>query len=165
MTHHAGGLDHADTDSDAAALARAGRILALDVGDRRIGLAVSIPPGELILPAGYLQRRNRRADVSAILDAAAQRNAVAIVVGMPYDAQGRSGEQARKTTALVRALERASADINANIQILTVDESFTSQTAETALRDAAPTEPPSRGDIDAAAAVAILRRFIEAETG
>ena len=161
MTHHAGGLDHADTDSDAAALARAGRILALDVGDRRIGLAVSIPPGELILPAGYLQRRNRRADVSAILDAAAQRNAVAIVVGMPYDAQGRSGEQARKTAALVRALERATADI----PILTVDESFTSQTAETALRDAAPTEPPSRGDIDTAAAVAILRRFIEAETG
>ena len=151
----------APDDTDATAIARAGRILALDVGDRRIGLAVSIPPGELILPAGYLQRRNRRADVSSILDAAKQRDAVAIVVGMPYDthgyaARGRSGgEQARKTAALVRALERA-----ADIPILTVDESFTSQTAETALRDAAPTEPPRRGDIDAAAAVAILRRFI-----
>lgn len=137
-----------------AYLLKAGRLLGLDVGDRRIGLAVSIPPGELILPAGYIQRRNRRADVAAILDAAAQRDAVAIVVGMPYDTQGRTGEQARKTAGLVRALERC-----ANIPVLTVDESFTSQAAETVLRDAEPGRPPSRGDIDAAAAVEILRRF------
>ena len=142
---------------DTADLHQAGRLLGLDVGDRRIGLAVSIPPGELILPAGYIQRRNRRADVAAILDAAAQRDAVAIIVGIPYDAHGRIGEQARKIQSLVRALERA-----ANIPIFTVDESFTSQTAETALRDADPDTPPSRGDIDAAAAVAILRRFIGA---
>jgi len=133
----------------------AGRLLGLDVGDRRIGLAVSIPPGELILPAGHIQRRNRRADVTAILDAAAQRDAVAVIVGIPYDAQGRTGEQASKIQSFVRALDRA-----ANIPIFTVDESFTSQTAETALRDADPDTPPSQGDIDAAAAVAILRRFI-----
>ena len=133
----------------------AGRLLGLDVGDRRIGLAVSIPPGELILPAGYIQRRNRRADVAAILDAAAQRDAVAIIVGIPYHARGRIGEQARKTASLVRALERV-----ASVPILTVDESFTSHAAETGLRSASPTEPPSRGDIDAAAAVGILRRFL-----
>ena len=107
--------------ADPTTLARAGRLLGLDVGDRRIGLAVSIPPGELILPAGYLQRRNRRADVTAILDEAGRREAVAIVVGMPYDAQGRSGEQARKTGAFVRALKRAAA-----VPVLTVDEGFTS---------------------------------------
>ena len=140
---------------DTSAFPQAGRLLGLDVGDRRIGLAVSIPPGELILPAGHIRRRNRRADVAAVLDAAAQRDAVAIIVGIPYDAQGRSGEQARKIQSLVRALERA-----ADIPILTVDESFTSQAAETALREAAPTEAPSAGDIDAAAAVMILRRFI-----
>lgn len=137
------------------ALPRAGRLLALDVGDRRIGLAVSIPPGELILPAGYIRRRNRRADVAAILDAAGQRDAVAIIVGIPYDAHGRAGEQARKIQSFVRALQRA-----ANIPILTVDESYTSHAAETELRQAAPDEPPSPGNIDVAAAVAILRRFI-----
>ena len=142
-------------DADPPSLANAGRLLSLDVGDRRIGLAVSIPPGELILPAGYIQRRNRRADVAAILDAAAQREAVAIIVGIPYDAQGGTGEQARKIQSLVRSLERA-----ASIPILTVDESFTSQAAETALRNADPDTPPSPGDIDAAAAVTILSRFI-----
>ena len=140
---------------DPSKLLQAGRLLSLDVGDRRIGLAVSMPPGSLILPAGYIQRRNRRADVAAILDAASSRDAVAIIVGIPYDAQGRAGEQARKIQSLVHALERA-----ADIPVLTVDESFTSQAAESDLRQADPTAPPSRGDIDAAAAVAILRRFV-----
>ena len=138
-----------------SSLPHAGRLLGLDVGDRRIGLAVSIPPGSLILPAGYIQRRNRRADIAAVLDAAGSRDAVAIIVGMPYDAQGRAGEQARKIQSLVRALERA-----AEIPVLTVDESYTSVAAESELRQAEPNQPPSPGDIDSAAAAAILRRFI-----
>ena len=142
-------------NADPSALPHSGRLLALDVGDRRIGLAVSIPPGSLILPAGHIQRRNRRADIAAILDAATSRDAVAIIVGMPYDAQGRPGEQARKIQSLARSLERAT-----DIPILTVDESYTSHAAETELRQADPTSPPSRGDIDSVAAVAILRRFV-----
>lgn len=148
------------TSSESSTLHHIGRLLALDVGDRRIGLAVSIPPGSLILPAGYIQRRNRRADIAAILAEANSRDAVAIIVGIPYDAQGRPGEQARKIQSLVRALERA-----ANIPVLTVDESYTSQAAESALRQAQPNTPPSPGAIDSASAVAILRRFIEGETG
>ena len=141
---------------DPAALARAGRLLGLDVGDRRIGLAVSIPPGELILPAGHVQRRNRRADIAAILEQARQRDTVAIIVGMPYDAHGRSGEQARKTDALVRALQRAT-----DIPVLTVDESFSSRAAVNDLMQSG--QRPSRdpGAVDAAAAAAILRRFLD----
>ncbi len=143
------------TSSESSHLPHAGRLLALDVGDRRIGLAVSIPPGSLILPAGYIQRRNRRADIAAILDAANSRDAVAIIVGIPYDARGRPGEQARKIQSLVRSLEHA-----ADIPVLTVDESYTSRAAESELRQAGPGTPPSRGDVDSAAAVAILRGFM-----
>ena len=145
------------TSSESSSLAGAGRLLGLDVGDRRIGLAVSIPPGELILPARHLQRRNRRADVAAILHEATSRDAVAIIVGIPYDARGRSGEQARKIAALVRALERA-----ADIPVITVDESYTSHAAETELRQAGHSIAGRPGDVDAAAAVVILRRFIRA---
>ena len=141
--------------SNPSELARAGRLLGLDVGDRRIGLAVSIPPGELILPAGHLRRRNRRSDVAAIMEEVRQRDAVAIIVGIPYDAQGRSGEQARKTASLARALERI-----ADIPILTVDEGFTSHAGAAELRDAGHEPSRERGSIDAAAAVAILRRFL-----
>ena len=141
--------------ADLATLARAGRLLGLDVGDQRIGLAVSIPPGELILPAGHLQRRNRRADVAAILEAAGRRDAVAIVVGMPYDSHGRSGEQARKTASFVRALERAAA-----VPVLTIDEGFTSHAGAAELRESGRQPGRERGSVDAAAAVAILRRFL-----
>ena len=138
-------------------LARAGRLLALDIGDRRIGLAVSIPPGELILPAGHLERRNRRSDIAAILEQASQREAVAIVAGIPYDADGRSGEQARKTAALVRALQRAT-----DIPVLTVDESFSSNAAANDLLQSGQSPSRNPGAIDAAAAVTILRRFLTA---
>ena len=141
--------------ADPLDLARAGRLLGLDVGDRRIGLAVSIPPGKLILPAGYLQRRNRRADIAAVLEHAGQRDAVAIVVGMPYDAHGHSGEQARKTASLVRALQRAT-----DIPVLTVDESFSSNAAANDLLQSGQSPSRDRSSIDAAAAVAILRRFL-----
>ena len=141
--------------ADPSSLARAGRLLGLDVGDRRIGLAVSIPPGELILPAGYLQRRNRRADIAAILEEAGRRDAVAIVAGMPYDSHGRSGDQARKTASLVRALER-----DAHILVLTVDEGFTSHAGAAELRESGREPSRERGSVDAAAAVAILRRFL-----
>ena len=143
-------------DHDPKDLAAAGRLLALDVGDRRIGLAVSIPPGELILPAGYLQRRNRRADIAAILEQSGQRDAVAIVVGMPYDAQGRPGVQARKTANLVRALQRAT-----DIPVLTVDESFSSNAGANDLRQSGQSPNRDHGVLDAAAAVTILRRFLE----
>ena len=136
-------------------LARAGRLLALDVGDRRIGLAVSIPPGELILPAGYLERRNRRSDIAAILEQACQRDAVAIVAGMPYDAHGQSGEQARKIATLVRALQRAT-----DIPVLTVDESFSSNAAANDLLQSGQSSSRDPGAVDAAAAVTILRRFL-----
>ena len=140
---------------DPADLARAGRLLGLDVGDRRIGLAVSIPPGQLILPAGYLQRRSRRSDIAAILEQAAQRDAVAIVAGMPYDAHGQSGEQARKTATLVRALQRAT-----DIPVLTVDESFSSNAAANDLLQSGRSPSREPGAVDAAAAVTILRRFL-----
>jgi putative Holliday junction resolvase len=137
-------------------LARAGRILGLDIGDRRIGLAVSIPPGDLILPAGYLERRNRRSDIAAILEQARQRDAVAIVAGMPYDAHGQSGDQARKTATLVRALQRTT-----NIPVLTVDESFSSNAAVNDLLQSGQSPSRDPGAVDAAAAAAILRRFLD----
>ena len=144
-----------ETPVDPAQLAQAGRILGLDVGDRRIGLAVAIPPGTLILPAGHLIRRNLPSDVAAILDQAGRRHAVAIVIGIPYNARGQPGPQARKTASLARALQRAT-----SIPILPVDESYTTRAAASGLRQAGRQPDRERGAVDAAAAAAILRRFL-----
>ena len=130
--------------------------MGLDVGDRRIGLAVSIPPGALILPAGHLERTTLRVDAARILEAAVQREAVAIIVGMPYNTRGQAGEQARKTTSLIRALERLT-----EISIITVDERYTSAAAAADLIDSGRSPSRERGAVDAGAAAAILRRFLE----
>ena len=148
-----------------------GLLLGLDVGDRRIGLAVCVPPGNLVVPAGWLERRNARADVAAIRHEAERRNGAAIVAGMPLDAQGRPGAQARKTERLLQAVARA-----VSIPVFVVDESFTSQTATAELATAGAGRSSGRrarsgrraqrdrnGDVDAAAAAAILRRFLETE--
>ena len=89
------------------------------------------------------------------MDEAGRRDAVAIVVGMPYNAQGHSGEQARKTGSFVRALERVTA-----VPVLTVDEGFTSHAGAAELRESGREPSRERGSVDAAAAVAILRRFL-----
>ena len=152
------------------AAAGGGPLLGLDVGDRRIGLAVRVPPGALVTPAGWLTRRNTRADVAAIRQEAEQRSAAAIVAGMPLDAQGRPGAQGRKTERLLRAVARA-----VSVPVFVVDESFTSQTAAAELAAVgrgfgrvrsgrrAARAGWERGEVDAAAAAAILRRFLETE--
>ena len=75
---------------------------------------------------------------------------------MPYDADGGSGEQARKTDALVRALQRAT-----DIPVLTVDESYSSNAAANDLLQSGQSPSRDPGAIDAAAAVTILRRFLD----
>ena len=95
--------------------------------------------------------------MSAILEAAAGREAVAIVAGLPTDARGRLGEQGRKIRSLLRAVEFA-----ADIPVFTVDEAFTSATAAAELADAGRNPSRERGAVDAGAAAAILRRFRDA---
>lgn len=92
--------------------------------------------------------------MSAILEAAARREAVAIVGGLPTDAQGRLGEQGRKIRSLLRAVKFA-----ADIPVFTVDEAFTSAIAAAELVDAGRSPGRERGAVDAVAAAAILRRF------
>ena len=164
------GMERSAGECRDLAAAGGGLLLGLDVGDRRIGLAVRAPPGDLVVPAGWLTRRNTRADVAAIRQEAERRGAAAIVAGMPLDAQGRPGAQGRKTERLLRAVARA-----VSVPVFVVDESFTSQTAAAELAEVgrgsgrvrsgrrAARGGWERGDVDAAAAVAILRRFLETE--
>ena len=76
------------------------RYLALDLGNRRIGLAAGGDAGVPVVPAGYLERRTLRHDLDGVLAAAQERNAGAIVVGMPYSLSGETGPQARLAQAL-----------------------------------------------------------------
>ena len=130
------------------------RFLALDVGERRIGLASGVDDVGTALPAGVIHRTRLTADIRAVLDAASQRHSEAIVVGVPVRPGGEESPQTRYVRGFIRALRRESP-----LPVHEVDEAFTSQEAEGLLREAGLQPSRDRGAIDETAAVLILRRF------
>ena len=132
------------------------RFLALDVGERRIGLASGVDEFGTALPAGVINRTRLAADIRAVLDAASQRGSDAIVVGIPLRPGGEESSQTRYVRGFIRALRRETP-----LPVHEVDEAFTSQEAEGLLRDAGLQPSRDRAAIDETAAVLILRRFLD----
>ena len=81
-----------------------GRILALDVGDVRIGVALSDPLGIIAQPHDVIQCTSPEADIEAVRAAVEQNEAVCIVVGLPLDQNGEPGPQAEKVFAFIERL-------------------------------------------------------------
>ena len=131
------------------------KLLALDLGNRRIGLAVGGLPGVPAVPAGYLERATLRRDLGRVLELAGQRGVEGFVVGMPYSLSGEVGPQARQAQGFIRALRQRT-----DLPVYSVDERFTSLEAERLLRESGREPSRRRGEVDAAAAVLILERFI-----
>ncbi len=132
------------------------RLLALDVGERRIGLASGVAELGTALPAGVLRRTRLTVDVQGVLEAARQRESDAIVVGVPYRPEGEISPQTKRVLGFIRALRKKT-----SLPVHGVDEAFTSMEAEGLLRDAGLQPSRSRGAVDEAAAVLILRRFLD----
>ena len=95
-------------------------------------------------------------DMERVLEVAKDRGAESVVVGIPYNQEGKLGPQAKKVQGFVRALRKRS-----GMPVYTVDERFTSVEAEGLLREAARQPSRDKGSVDEAAAVLILRRFLE----
>ena len=131
------------------------KYLALDLGNRRIGLAVGGEPGVPVVPVGYLVRKTLREDIGKVLQAAEAREVDGIVAGMPYSLSGEVGEQARLAQGFLGALKKQT-----GLPVHTVDERFTSVGAEEMLRESGLRPSRARGEVDAAAAVLILERFL-----
>ena len=130
------------------------RFLAIDFGERRIGLAVSAP-GDLSLPLRTLQRRSDREAVADILAAAAQEGIGHFVVGEPIGIDGTRGRSARRAQGFAALLERAS-----GLPVSLHPETLTTVTARERLRAAGldPRRAPER--LDAVAAQVLLEDFL-----
>jgi len=138
----------------------AGRVLAVDWGRRRIGLALSDPTRLIAQPLVTLTHRaNHRAPVADIV-ALVQRHAVAlVVVGLPLDPDGAEGEAAREARALGEAIAR-----RARVPVTYRDERHTTASALRSARAAGVADRDSRERIDQMAAVAILQGYLDAPT-
>ena len=82
------------------------RSLGLDVGDKRIGVALSDPEGILASPLTIVSRSDERVDIEAIVDIVDQNQVGRIIVGLPRSMEGSIGEQAEKVKDFVNELRK-----------------------------------------------------------
>ena len=149
------------------------RILALDVGDRRIGLAITDPLGLTAQPLFTLHRTTLRSDLKAIARFIRQHSVTAVVVGNPLHADGTPGAQAAKAQAFARALEAEHPTLTHHL----LDERLTTRDAHELLdlagRSAGPASRGSRKEmrvsrteiIDQVAATLLLESFLSQHSG
>jgi putative Holliday junction resolvase len=137
------------------------KLIALDLGERRIGLAVS-GPGGLALPAGHITRSKLSEDIQQVIAAANDRQAYGIVVGIPYTLQGETGPAAKLARGFIRALRRAIGEETA-LPVYEMDERFTSVEAEGLLRESGVQPSRERATVDETSAVLILQRFVASQ--
>ena len=101
------------------------KVVALDFGRARTGVAVSDPTGTLARPLGVVEQAATEAGLARVAALVREERAEEVVVGMPLTLRGERGDQARETEAFVEAL-RASLDV----PVETFDERFTTTLAE-----------------------------------
>jgi len=132
------------------------RILALDVGTKNIGVAVS---DELLLTAQgrqTIRRRNLKFDLSSIADIIRDENITEIVVGLPLNMNGSHGPKAKEITAFVEELSRLSA-----VPIKTWDERLTTVQVERVMLEADISRAKRKANADKLAAQVILQSYLD----
>lgn len=134
------------------------RMMGLDVGERRIGMAIADELGMIASPLGVVQRGE--GDLQRILEAAREQRASTLVVGLPTGMSGREGPQAATVRAFAATLATAS---SGTLDIVFWDERLTSAVAERALQAQGRKKNRQSGAVDALAAAVILQGYLDAE--
>jgi len=132
------------------------RILGIDVGERRIGIAVSTPEGGLAVPLRILESRGEEADIAAIIEIARAEGVEALVVGDPRTLAGEAGAQARRVDAFAGRLAEAS-----GLPVARWDERLTS--VQASRRPPGAGKRGSTGPADDVAAAIILQAYLDRE--
>jgi putative Holliday junction resolvase len=131
------------------------RVLGIDPGEARVGIAVSDPRGIVAVPVGTFARRGD-GDAAALADIARQEGVEAIVVGLPLRLDGTAGPQARRARRLGRALAAAS-----GLPVVFWDERFSSREATRLMIEAGTSRRRRQTDQDATAAAIILQEYLD----
>lgn len=132
------------------------RILALDVGEKRIGLAVSDPLGITAQGLEVLNRQGWEADLAHLLEVARQYQVQEIVVGLPRHMDGRLGRLAPEIQELAQSLKEA-----LGVKVIPWEERLTSVEAERVLLKADVSRRRRRQVLDKLAAVLILQSYLD----
>lgn len=131
------------------------RIMALDVGDKRVGVAVSDETGLIPEPKAPIQRSHRAADVEAVRALCDTWDVSCVVVGLPLNMNGTRGPQAEKVLKFVQYLEPG-----LRCPVVTWDERLTTKEAERRLVELDMTRTRRRQVVDGVAAALILEGYL-----
>ncbi len=132
------------------------RVLGLDVGERRIGVAVSDENLMLARPLLVIQRRSRQDDFARLAAIIGEWQVERVVVGLPLTIEGEIGPQARRVKRYARELGRA-----LNVPVELVDESYSTVDAANIMRTIGHSRQKRRDTVDAVAAAVILQSYLD----
>lgn len=147
----------ADGGRDNGGVHHPARILALDLGRKRIGLAISDPLGITAQGLTTLERTHIRADIGAIHQATVEWAAGAILIGLPRTLRGDEARQANWVRDFGRRLRKRN-----GLPVLYWDERLTSVEAERVLRQEGGDRMSMKGKVDRLAAVILLQSYLDA---
>lgn len=133
-----------------------GRLMGLDVGDVRIGVAVSDPLRIIVQPHSVIKCSTPSKDIEAICTLVRETETVRVVVGLPLNQEGKPGSQAEKVLAFVEQLRTA-----LDVEIVTQDERFSTAAAQRMLIDANVSRKGRKQVIDKIAAHHILQTYLD----
>lgn len=132
-----------------------GRILALDIGEVRIGTAISDPLGITSSSPGYVTGTGRKEKISRIIEITKEYEPVLILIGLPLNMDGTKGESAKKALKFMKLLKRET-----DIPIKAIDERLTTKEAERLLKASDVSIADRREVIDGMAASLILQKYL-----
>ena len=134
-----------------------GRLMAVDYGERRIGLAVSDPLRMIATPAGFILRRaGKRPPIAEIVRRAEEAEASGFVLGLPLDEQGEDTPRALEVRQIGGELEKRT-----GLPVVFIDERFTTAAALRAVREMGGSTRGRKGDVDALAATILLQHALD----
>jgi len=135
---------------------RAIRYIGVDLGTKRIGIALSDPTGMIASPLLVIDRKGGKRDLQEIVELVRDYSVERIVVGLPVDLKGEQGVAAQKALAEIEQLRAL-----APVPVATFDERLTSAAAQRALRAGGLDSRGQRGVVDKVAAAMLLQSYLE----
>jgi putative Holliday junction resolvase len=139
------------------------RALALDVGSKTIGVAVSDADGSMAYAREVLRRQGHAADAVVVCDRVAELGVEVIVIGLPLELDGTVGHRARLVARFVKVLEATIAERGTAVAVEQWDERFSTAAAERTLLEADVSRAKRKQTIDSVAAQFILQGWLDAQ--
>ena len=138
---------------------RLSRVLGLDFGERRIGLALSDPLRIIAKPLTIIDRKKTADHISRISEIVSERKITSIVVGLPLTLKG---DYSKQTEIVLAFIDQLKSDLQ--IPIMTIDERLSSVAAEKALQAQAVKTGYNKGRVDETAAAIFLQEYLDSQS-